>query len=103
MLAAVALVDDVNIARFLVDKDPNTIEQINEYHVTALMMAVYHGKENMVLFLLEKNANVLHQDIDGVTALMMAAKKIINILQNYWLLKIQKHWIKKTIVVKQSK
>ena len=63
----------VNIAKLIILKDATTLDQENIYiNFTLLMIAVKCGRENIVQFLIDLNANVRYRNEDGVTALMIA-------------------------------
>jgi ankyrin repeat protein len=44
----------VNIAKAILLRDPQKLDQINEFGATALMIAVFNKNEEMVKFLLKK-------------------------------------------------
>jgi len=64
---------NVNIAKQIILKDTTTLDQVNKDNKTPLMIAVLQGNEEMVQFLIDQNANVKYQRIDGytTTALMI--------------------------------
>ncbi|KAM8888132.1 KN motif and ankyrin repeat domain-containing protein 3-like [Synchiropus picturatus] len=76
MLAALSTVkedDDMAVVRKLFSKG-NVNAKASQAGQTALMLAVSHGRQEMVLALLECGADVNVQDDEGSTALMCASE-----------------------------
>lgn len=74
------------IAKCIIDKDKNTINEIDANGLTPLMIAADFNNEEMIKFLLNQNANINDESKKGWTALHFAVKnnfvKIAKILIN---------------------
>jgi len=78
--------DDIENVKEIVEKNPELINEVDEYNISPLMYAVsaYHKPNiEMVKYLLEKGGNVNHKNRAGVTPIhyAMGNKKDNNIIK----------------------
>ena len=83
--------DDMENVKEIVEKNPEIINEVDEYSISPLMYSVstYHNPNiEMVKYLLEKGANVNHKNNAGVTPIHYAMgnktdNNIIKLLLDY--------------------
>src|ERR1700737_469050 len=65
---------DLATVTILIKEDPRLVEAKDWANLTPLHLAVFHGHQDVVTFLLDKGANVNARTTDGITPLHEAAQ-----------------------------